>query len=1171
MTIPGGEMPFLDHLEELRMRLLRALGAIVVGFAAGLWLVERLQLVALLKAPIAPYLPDGKLTFLSPTEPLMIVFKLGFVVGLLLASPVLIYQAWAFLSPALYDRERKVIFPALVVGLGLFLVGASLGYVFVVPQALRVFFSFQAESLQPMITYDAWFGFVLQIVLALGISFELPLVIIIMAALGVVTPAGLHRFRRYAVVLSFVAGAVLSPGADVFSMLMMTAPLLLLYEIGVAGAVFIARRRLRQERPSVLPLLLFALLLGGLATPANAQVPTPGRAAGQDTTRAPPGRGPGQLLDSAQAERLGLPTAPSQTFAPEDSAYRSLLGRPGYTVTRYRADSAAILAAEKQLMLMGHAMTEREGTTMEAEDITYDQPACRLLATGEPKIFNEGQVLVGEELQYNTCDRRGVFAEALTNFKQGSTTWFLRGDVVKDSLNNRIFAGHGDITSCDLPVPHYHFNAREIKWVSNTVLVARPVVLYIQDVPVLWLPFIFQDLRPGRHSGLLIPQFGFSDIIRPSPSYSRQIENVGYYWAVNDYMDLTGRINWFSGRYVSLGFQTDYRWLNRFLSGTFALNNQWESGGGSSFQVRWNHVQKFNLTTNISLDLGYASNTQVINNNAVDPLVNTQQITSALRFTKQYRWGAVNIGGSRRQDISNGAVTQTLPQFDITPKPIGLGANSTWSPNFSFSQNQVYNQPRGYLLFRTPAGTIDSVQLTTDSRTTSAQLTTPFRFGSFNWSNTVRYSDNNLSGRDSTFAVLPDTSTTNPGDSLVVVRYFAGTFNSTFDWDTGINLPFLLRGTWKIQPTIGVQNVTGGAFAIRNRNTGGDWVVQGKRAQFSLSMTPTFFAFFNVGFIPGLSRMRHSINPLITWSFAPAATVPEAYAEAIALPGQQLELRSQPQNLLSLALNQNFEVKARPAPEDTLGTQARKYRLLSIQTSPIQYDFQQAGQPNGSGWITNQVTNSVLSDLVPGFNLGFAFDLWQGNAGVDTSHFAPYLTNLNMNFNLSTATFRSLFGGSQHGVGGQPPGGSQSVLNDPNRNNYLQNQGSRPIRPATSYDVTGAGTQRGFTSSVAFTVQRFRPSDSPAPLVKPQDQVAVNYTLQFSPTQFWAASWQAQYNFSLKRFEAQTVTLSRELHEWRASFRFVRNANGNFAFFFSIFLTDLPDLRYDYQQTTFEQ
>ena len=1153
------------------MRLLRALGAIVVGFGVGLWLVERLQLVALLKAPIASYLPSGKLTFTSPTEPLMIVFKLGFVVGLLLASPVLIYQAWAFLSPALYDRERKVVFPALVAGLGLFLIGASLGYVFVVPQALRVFFSFQAESLQPMITYDAWFGFVLQIVLALGLSFELPLVIIIMAALGVVTPAGLHRFRRYAVVLSFVAGAVLSPGADVFSMLMMTVPLLLLYEIGVAGAAMIARRRLRNERPTALPLLLFALLAGGLATPASAQgVPTPARGAGQDTTRAPPGRTPGQALDTAQARRLGLPTAPSQSFAPEDSAYRSLLERPGYNVTRYRADSAAILAEQKELMLMGHAMTERDSTTMEADEITYDQPQCSLEATGDPRFFSKGQVLVGEALNYNTCRGRGVVTDALTNFQQGSTTWFLRGDVAKDSLSNRIFAGHGEISSCDLPIPHYHFSAREIKWVSNTVLVARPVVLYIQDVPVLWLPFILQDLRPGRHSGLLIPQFGFSDIIRPSSSYSRQITNVGYYWATNDYMDLTGRINWFSGRYVALGFQSDYRWLNRFMNGTFAINKQWESGGGSSLQLRWDHTQKFDLSTNIALSIGYATNTQVINNNAVDPLINTQQISSQLRFTKQYRWGAINLGGNRRQDISNGSVTQTLPTIDLTPKPIGLGSNSTWSPSVSFSQDQVFNQPGRYLLFLTPGGTVDSLQLTTDSRTTAARLSTPFRFGSFNWQNSVRYTDATVSGRDSTFALVPDTSTGNPNDSLAVVRYFAGTYRSEFDWDTGINLPFLLRGTWKIQPTIGVQNITSGAFAIRNRNTGGDWVVQGKRARFSLSMTPTFFAFFNVGFIPGLSRMRHSINPLLTWSYAPAATVPEAYASAIARPGENLVLRSQPENLLTLSLNQNFEVKVRPSPEDTLGTQARKFRLLSIQTSPFSYNFQRAGEPGGSGWVTQQVTNSVLSDLLPGFTLGFAFDLWRGAAGVDTSEFAPFLNNLNMNFGISTATLHSLFGGAQHGAGGQAPGASRSILNDPNRDNYLQNQGSRAIRPATSYSATGAGAQRGFSSNFAFTLQRYRSSSYPSPLIKPEDQISLQYSLQFAPTQFWAASWTAQYNFSQSRFESQTVSLQRELHEWRASFRFVRNANGNFAFFFSIFLTDLPDLRYDYQQTTFE-
>ncbi len=418
-----------------------------------------------------------------------------------------------------------------------------------------------------------------------------------------------------------------------------------------------------------------------------------------------------------------------------------------------------------------------------------------------------------------------------------------------------------------------------------------------------------------------------------------------------------------------------------------------------------------------------------------------------------------------------------------------------------------------------------------------------------------------------------------PDDSLVVVRYGAGTFVGSFDWTTGINLPFLLGGTWKIQPTIAVQNITAGPFAIRNNATNGDWVLQGKRANFSLAMSPTFFAFFNVGFIPGLSRMRHSINPLISWSFAPAATVPDAYAQAITLPGQVPVLRSAPQNLLTLALNQNFEVKAKPLPTDTLGTLARKFRLLSIQTSPDRLRLQPGrSSRDGPGGPTQVVNNSLLSDLLPGFSLNFGFDLWRGLAGQDTSQFAPYLNTLNAAFGLSGDTIRSLLGavgiGSRQapglGTGIQPTGAPRSVINDPS-NHFLQNQGNGLVNGIPTYSSPLSGAHKGFTSSFVFTLTRFRPSSYPNIDFKPPDQMSLQYNIGFSPTQFWAATWTAQYNFSAGRFESQTVALERELHEWRARFNFVRNANGNFAFYFSIQLTDLPDLHYDYQQTSFEQ
>src|SRR6476620_726357 len=193
MTGTSGEMPFLDHLEELRSRILRSLAAVVVGCALGLWLVQRFQLVSILKQPIAPYLTGGKLVVTSPTEPVMIVLKLGLLVGLVLASPVILWQTWAFLAPALYQREKRALVPSLFVGLGLFLTGMGLAYILVVPRAVRILFSFQSEAIAPFITYDAYFGFVLQVTLALGLSFELPL-IIILSWLGVVGPAELNRF-----------------------------------------------------------------------------------------------------------------------------------------------------------------------------------------------------------------------------------------------------------------------------------------------------------------------------------------------------------------------------------------------------------------------------------------------------------------------------------------------------------------------------------------------------------------------------------------------------------------------------------------------------------------------------------------------------------------------------------------------------------------------------------------------------------------------------------------------------------------------------------------------------------------------------------------------------------------------------------------------------------------
>src|SRR5215217_1768004 len=145
LTTPAGEMPFLDHLEELRWRLIWSLIAVTLCAVLGYFLVTRLDVLGLLVEPIKPFLHGTKLKYLSPTEPFFITLKLAVSVGLVLASPIVIYQIWAFLAPALLPSEKRVIVPALYMGVVLFLVGVVMSYEIVLPMTLKFTMGFQTE------------------------------------------------------------------------------------------------------------------------------------------------------------------------------------------------------------------------------------------------------------------------------------------------------------------------------------------------------------------------------------------------------------------------------------------------------------------------------------------------------------------------------------------------------------------------------------------------------------------------------------------------------------------------------------------------------------------------------------------------------------------------------------------------------------------------------------------------------------------------------------------------------------------------------------------------------------------------------------------------------------------------------------------------------------------
>ncbi|MEX0836901.1 MAG: twin-arginine translocase subunit TatC [Gemmatimonadota bacterium] len=245
-----GEMPFLDHLEELRWRILWSLVAVIVGTGIGFFLVTYYEALELLMRPIraARDNPDLQLIYLSPADPFFVTIRLAIYIGIILALPILIYNVWAFLSPALEKREKRAILPALYLGVLLFAAGVALAYFAALPVTLEFFQGFMTESLVGQLEINNTLGFVVKMLLAFGVVFELPIVILILSALGLVTPEFLREKRRHAIVLITVLASFITPGDAITLTVMMMFPLILLYELGIFLSVGIYRRRRKRER-----------------------------------------------------------------------------------------------------------------------------------------------------------------------------------------------------------------------------------------------------------------------------------------------------------------------------------------------------------------------------------------------------------------------------------------------------------------------------------------------------------------------------------------------------------------------------------------------------------------------------------------------------------------------------------------------------------------------------------------------------------------------------------------------------------------------------------------------------------------------------------------------------------------------------------------------------------
>jgi sec-independent protein translocase protein TatC len=242
--LPG--MSLMEHLEELRKRIVHSAIYLAIGF--GVAYSVHTWLYGLVQAPLDHL--GIKLNFTHPMDPLNLYLQVALIGGAILASPFILYQVWLFIAPGLYQKEKRFVIPFMAATVALFLGGASFGYFFVFPGALKILIIGFGSKFNPIVTIEEYTGFFLSVILGLGISFEMPILIFFLAMFGIVSPKFLLKNVRYAVLAVFVIAAFICPSPDPWTMCIYAIPMLSLYLVGIGVAWWVhpSRRKAKEAK-----------------------------------------------------------------------------------------------------------------------------------------------------------------------------------------------------------------------------------------------------------------------------------------------------------------------------------------------------------------------------------------------------------------------------------------------------------------------------------------------------------------------------------------------------------------------------------------------------------------------------------------------------------------------------------------------------------------------------------------------------------------------------------------------------------------------------------------------------------------------------------------------------------------------------------------------------------
>jgi lipopolysaccharide export system protein LptA len=970
---------------------------------------------------------------------------------------------------------------------------------------------------------------------------------------------------------------------------------------------------LLRGRPAA-GLALVALAL--IADPAAGQIP--GLPGGRRPAQGPPRPAERPATrDTVPGDSAGArPTV-------QDSTIDALLRLPGYQPVEYQGDSAQFDNRERTLRLRGSPVVTRGQSTIQARDsIVYRERSDFVEVYGDPRVTGEGQDITGDVIYYDLANRRASVQNARTTVTEGAT-WYVQGNVTTENQGERVYATGGTFTSDDRELPAYHFRASRLKVIKNRVLVGRPAYLYFRNVPVFVLPFIVQDLGRGRRSGFLIPEFEINDIIRTDQrgrgtrGTGRQISNVGYYWAINDYMGAQAALDWRSQSWVALQVGYQFNWKRRFLNGSASMQRFWREEGDDQFTLTGTGSWRPNERTDISTSLNYSSNPRFERDRVVDPFRQTSRANSSLSFSRRTDWGTITSGTELGQEISSGDNTLRT-RLGINPQTITLfgtrdGAEPRWYNDAALTINFDGSADRfspGDALERRQPG----------QRSASASTGGNIRVGNISVGGGAQY---NRQQRTELAAI--DSALAAPGVPPARLGFMPGFSTETFAWNASTGYEFRLIGATRLTPNISIgQSVARHDTSFAEGEQAPDsiagrygaFVAAPMRINFGAGLRTELFGFFpGVG---GYERFRHHISPSVDYRYSPQVRQTERQRLVHGPQGGQQV------NEVTFGLNQTFEAKLRrpqretdaeradelagtgnPAAGDAgnpgaqtdtaradqipgqttqgdtasadsvgrgggsgQGEQSQKVTILAINTTSLAYTFAPLDTlTNPTRFRTADITNTIRSDLFGGFDFTISHDLFDDESGGapglfagGNRRFSPFLTSVqtSLSFGANSALFRWL--GFSRATEGE---------RRTERGQTPPSEGVPTVDPPGSQTATGRpmSTDGGaWNVQLAYSLRRTRPPRAGEPQTVSRGNQQVTANVSFFPTRNWAVSWYSVYSITQNEFGTHVLNFKRDLYRWQANFDFIRAPNGNTSFSFSVHLTDLPDLKADYSR-----